>query len=65
MKVQIKSLEARCRRAAVRRGYVLKKDGQRDPLGLRFGKWYVYQDGVLKETFANVWDMANWFGYVD
>jgi len=59
---QLKSLENRCRRTARRRGYELRKDGQRDPLGTRYGKWYLFQDGKQLDTFSDIREVALWMG---
>lgn len=61
MSVQIKSLEMRCRRTAQRRGYILRKDRMRDPLGLNYGKWYVHsKEGALLHTFPDIGGVAYW-----
>jgi hypothetical protein len=64
MSIQPKSVEARCRRAAQRRGYFVRKDRQRDPLGLNYGQWYLYSQrhNSLLAIFKDLPEMVAWFG---
>ena len=66
METKDKVLENRCRRAATRRGYIIRKDRQRDPKGLRYGRYYVELAPGLTpyfptpRIFTDLHELAEW-----
>lgn len=52
----------RCRHAAKRRGYILSKSRQRDPLGTDYGKWYLSLPDGIVQTFDSIQDLEPLLG---
>lgn len=56
-----KTYENKCRRAAKRRGHVLRRDRMRDQLGLTYGRYYLQTpDGDW--MFTNIWQAGEFMG---
>jgi hypothetical protein len=56
-----KTYENKCRRAAKRRGHLIRRDRTRDPLALGYGQYYLRTpDGDW--TFTDVWQLGGFMG---